>query len=569
MTRPPATRLLALLVVMIVALVAVVVRLGQLQVRRSGELTALGTEQRLRTRELPAARGDIVDRNMTPLAMTLEARDIYANPSLIPDRGAVAARLAPLLEHTVRDLRGELEGAGTFVYLERQVDVALADEVAALRLPGIGVLPSVRRYYPAGILAPQLLGFVGVDGAGLAGLELHYESVLAGAPGERTAELSALGQDIAGGMDVVAPPRPGDDLVLAIDRQIQFAAQRSLRRAVLDNHAKGGTVIVMDPRTGDIYAMASYPWFDPNAFGDYPATSWPNRAVTDTWEPGSVNKVITAAAALETGAVSLTERFRVPAARSVEGYTIHDSHPHPIESMTLGDIIAQSSNIGTSMVADRVGNDALVAAFEGFGYGRPTGVGFPGEAAGLMPPTSAWSDITRATVSFGAGVAVSPLQMATVYATIANGGTLVQPRLVRATIGPDGTRHDVAPSPSRRVVSAETADIVTRMLAYVVEDGTGIGAQIAGYQVAGKTGTAKKLDRNGNYTQRYVASFIGFLPAARPEVVVVAIIDEPDTIYGGIAAAPLFQDVARFSIQRLGIEPAASVRLPPHVFSQT
>jgi cell division protein FtsI (penicillin-binding protein 3) len=285
--------------------------------------------------------------------------------------------------------------------------------------------------------------------------------------------------------------------------------------------------------------------------------------VTDAWEPGSVNKIVTAAAALETRAVSLSERFVVPATRVIDGYTIHDAHWHPVETMTIADIIAESSNVGASLLADRAGSAALGEYFERFGFGRPTGVGFPGESPGIMP-TGHWEDITRATVSFGAGVAVTPLQMASVYATIARGGTWVQPRLVRGTVGVDGAVLADPPAAGHRVISAETADLLTRMLAFVVEDGTGSAAQIAGYQVAGKTGTAKKLDARGRYTNRYVASFIGFLPASDPRVVVAVVIDEPRTIYGGVAAAPVFSDMARYAIQRLGIEPAPPVSPPPH-----
>ena len=240
---------------------------------------------------------------------------------------------------------------------------------------------------------------------------------------------------------------------------------------------------------------------------------------------------------------------------------IHDAHPHPVTSMTLADIIVDSSNIGSSLVADRVGNDAMASYFARFGYGERTGVGFPGEAAGIVPELSAWNDITRATASFGAGVAVTPLQMASVYATVANGGTYVQPRLVRGTVV-DGVRREADPSTSHRVIKTGTSDALTQMLAQAVQDGTGENAQIAGYQVAGKTGTAKKLDENGRYANRYVASFIGFLPASAPRVVVAAILDEPRTVYGGVAAAPLFQEVARYAIQRLGIEPAAPVGPP-------
>jgi cell division protein FtsI (penicillin-binding protein 3) len=563
-TRPPARRLVALLVGMALALGGIVARLAMMQVRDSGAYAALGVEQRLRTEQLGARRAEILDRTGSPLAITLDARDMYANPTLVTDPVGEAATLSQLLGVSRSDVLAALtDRQTTFAYLARGVSPDVATSVTDLGLPGIGQLPSERRYYPSGSLAAQVVGVVNVDGVGITGLERQYDSSLSGTPGARTVELSAMGQEIAGGVQIDQEPQPGPDLELTIDRQMQFQAQRYLRQAVQDNHAHGGMVIVMDPASGDIYAMATYPTFDPNAFAGVDPGLLVNRAVTDTWEPGSVNKTITAAAALESGAVRTTDTFRVPATRTIEGYTIHDAEPHALERMTLGDIIAHSSNVGISMVADRVGSERLQQTFQSFGFGSPTGVGFPGEAAGLMQ-AGPWSALTRATVSFGAGVAVSPLQMATVYATIANGGTYVQPRLVRATVAPDGTTTPAPAGAHRRVLGTPTTHTLTEMLAYAVQDGTGYNAQIGGYQVAGKTGTAKKVDASGRYTNKYVASFIGFLPASRPRVVVAAIIDEPDTIYGGVAAAPLFQHVARYAIQRLGIEPSPPVALPPH-----
>ena len=564
MRRPPVQRLVALLVVAMLAMVGIVVRLAVLQVRESGTYAELGSTQRVRTEPLPAVRGEILDRDGVPMALTLEASDVYANPTLVTDPLGEAEQIAPLLGVPTRQVHDDLASAGTFVYVQRQVDAGVAAELADLHLPGIGLLPVAKRYYPAGPVASQVLGFVNVDGVGTTGLERQYDGELAGTAGERTIEVSAQGQEISGGKQVVRQPQEGSNVVLTIDRDLQFQSQQYLRAAVLRNQAKGGTIIVMDPHTGDIYAMATYPWFDPNTFASSDPSRFVNRAVTDTWEPGSVNKTITAAAALETGTVTPTDTFRVAGTRQVEGYTIHDAEPHGVETMTLGDIIAHSSNVGASLVADRVGNEGMQQTFARFGYGSPTGVGFPGEAAGLMPASDQWTALTRATVSFGAGVAVTPLQMASVYATIANGGTWVQPRLVDATTDADGIRHDAPASATHRVVRRSTTRMLTRMLAYAVQDGTGVGAQIAGYQVAGKTGTAKKVDEAGHYVHRYVASFIGFLPARSPRVVVAVIIDEPKTVYGGIAAAPVFQQVARYAIQRLGIEPARSVPLPPH-----
>ena len=565
MRRRTGRRLLVLLAVMVFAFGAIAVRLATLQVGDRQFLMTRGLDQRMHTIDLPSSRGQILDREGVPLAITLEARDIYANPSLVTDPIGEAAQIATALGERPKDVRPALIADGTFAYVARQVDLDVAQRVEDLHLAGIGFLTVPKRYYPAGALAPQVLGFVGIDGIGLAGLEEQYDVQLAGTPGQRTVELARDGQPISTGINVVKEPVDGVSLRTTIDREIQYRAQEALKLAVRQNGAKAGTVIVMDPKTGDIYAMADFPWFDPNRFAQTNPDRWRNRAVTDAFEPGSVNKIITAAAAIESGSVSTTERFHVPAQMQVDQYTIHDSHPHPVETMTLGDIIAESSNIGIAKVADLVGKPTLASYIDRFGFGSTTGLGFPGESAGIVPPLDLWSDSSLATIAYGQGISVTPLQMASVYATIANGGVWVQPRLVEGTIDGSGRFTAAPPSAARRVLRPETASILTQMLAYVVQDGTGVNAEISGYQVAGKTGTALKPDPSGGYyADRYVASFIGFLPAGHPRVVVAAILDEPATIYGGIASAPLFQQIARYTIQRLGIPTAAPVALPPH-----
>ncbi|HEX9237000.1 MAG TPA: penicillin-binding protein 2, partial [Actinomycetota bacterium] len=290
-----------------------------------------------------------------------------------------------------------------------------------------------------------------------------------------------------------------------------------------------------------------------------------NRAVTDVYEPGSVNKVITAAAALETGVIRPTDRLPVPDQLQVSNKLFHDAHPHPTEMMTLGDILAYSSNIGAIKVAAMLGKDRLSAYLHRFGFGRTTGLGFPGEASGLLAPPDQWWGTSMGTIPIGQGIAVTPLQMATVYATVANGGVWTRPRLVLGTVDGHGTVHRAPPSPTDRVISAQTAGQLVRMLSYGVEVGTGTEAQIPGYWVAGKTGTARKpLTNARGYSNHYVASFIGFAPASRPALVVAAVLDEPATVFGGVAAAPLFQDVARFALAKLRVAPAPRPPVPPH-----
>jgi cell division protein FtsI (penicillin-binding protein 3) len=323
-----------------------------------------------------------------------------------------------------------------------------------------------------------VLGFVGTDGVGLTGLELGFQDVLAGTPGERTHELGLSGQAIVGGVDVEHPPVAGSSVVTTLDRDLQFQVQEALEDAVKTQHARGGTVIVMDPRTSQVLSMASYPWFDPNAFEDSPSATYRNRAVTDAFEPGSTNKVITAAAAIEEHAIPLGLSIDVPWTMPVGDYLIHDSHPHGVMRMTLGDIVAESSNIGAVKVADRLGAPALATYLSRFGLGHATGIGFPGESNGIMLPLDQWSDTSLATMAYGQGIAATPLQMASVYATIAErrpvGSALAGARDARRA----GDFVAARPAQSHRVVSAATAHMVTRMLSYAVEYGTGINAQI-------------------------------------------------------------------------------------------
>ena len=566
MRRPPVRRLVALFAFLFFSLAGIVFRLAVLQVRDASAYEHMAMSQRLRVIPLSAQRGSILDDGHQPLAMSLAAKDVYADPKMVGDPSGTAAILSGVLHQPAGKLRALLSEDGSFVYLARQVDLQTAARIERMGLPGVGFLDSTRRYYPNGPLAPQVLGFVGLDGGGLSGLEDEYQSRLAGKPGQRTIEIDPAGNLIPQGVNKDTPPVPGQDVVTTIDKELQYRTQLALKSAVQANHAKGGSVIVMDPRTGDIKAMATYPWFDPNHFADEKNQAvFQNLPITAVYEPGSVNKVVTAAAAIQDHAIPLTKRILVPDHLLVADHVFHDAHTHSPEEMQLSDIISQSSNIGTTMVAQRLGSDRLYHFLTKFGLAHKTGIAFPGEVDPILPALAHWSGTSIATIAFGQGVAVTPLQMATVYSAIANGGVWVQPRLVQGFVDPGGD-YTKAPAPSHhRVISARSDLILRQILAYAVDDGTGTAAQIPGYWVGGKTGTALIPNPGGGYfSGRYIASFIGFLPAANPKLVIAAILDQPVTEYGGIASAPLFQQIARYAIARLRIPPAGRLRLPPH-----
>jgi cell division protein FtsI (penicillin-binding protein 3) len=565
--RPPLGRLAVVLVAFLVALTGILARLTLLQVRDARAYQSLARNQRVRTIELPSDRGAILDRDGHDLALSLEAKDLYANPRYVLDPESTASALAPILHIAKPVLLADLSSDASFVYIARGVSLGTAERVERLDLPGIGFLDGSRRYYPNGPLAAQVLGFVGVDHTGLSGLELEYQSQLAGRPGHRVIEMDPTGRPIPQGVSRDLPPQPGEGVVTTIDREIQYRTQLALRAAVRENKAKSGTVIVMDPRSGQILAMATWPWFDPNHFADVKDTArLQNPAITSVYEPGSVIKGVTASAVVEEHAFPLRKAMLVPDQWRLGDHVFHDSHTHPPMRMTLADIISESSNIGTMRVAMRLGTDRLASYLARFGFGQPTGVGFPGEQPGILPSLDQWTTSSMGTIPVGQGLAVTSLQVAAAYGAIANRGVWTQPSLVRGFVDQAGRFRSAPPPVRRRVISSRTARTVGRMLAYVVDSGTGTEAQIPGYWVAGKTGTAMIPKADGvGYSSKFIASFVGFAPAERPRVLVEAVLDEPVTEYGAIAAAPLFRTVARYALTRLRIPPAERPALPPHV----
>jgi cell division protein FtsI/penicillin-binding protein 2 len=437
-----------------------------------------------------------------------------------------------------------------FVYVARKADPRKAKNLEAMDFAGLGFYPEELRYYPQGPVAAQILGYAGLDNKGLEGLERSLEGTLAGKPGSQTIVKDPFGR----ALDVVETRRevPGKNVRLTIDRDIQSNAEDVLQETVRRWGARAATAVVMNPHTGAILAMASAPTFNDNRFPTTRADRRRNRAVTDTYEPGSTFKLVTIAAALEDKVVTPRTSFRLAPTIQVADRVIHEAHTRGTERLNVQQIVEQSSNIGTITIAERLGAGRLASWVQRFGYGARTGIDFPGESAGFALPLDQWSGSTIGTVPIGHGIAVTPIQMARAYSVIANGGVLVKPHLIDRI---DGTT--VPTTRVRRVVSRRVSDQMLSMLRGVVLEGTGTEAAIPGYTVAGKTGTAAKIDPDGRYsTSRYVASFVGLVPATKPKLVIMVMVDEPHgDIYGGVVAAPAFRDIARHDLQYLEIPP--------------
>jgi cell division protein FtsI (penicillin-binding protein 3) len=545
-------------------------RLFQLQGVDSSVYASEASKQYLQSVTLPATRGEIVDRNGAALAASVDARDITADPllaktSTTTNPGAMAQQLSPLLGIDRAVLATDLTGKGRFVYLARAVSPATATAVLKLKLPGVRAETTKKRVYPNGDLAANVVGFVGTDGTGLGGLEYEYQHTLAGKDGKLTEQVGHNGTVIPDGTGTGSAAVPGQGIQLTIDNDIQWKAQQALGAAVAQTGAEGGTVIVMQPRTGQILAMASAPTFDPAHAATTPAADLGNPAVSDVFEPGSTNKVITMAAAIDAGVLTPESPIDVPPTLNRAGEVFHDAETHGEEHLTLAGVLAESSNIGTILASERIGTTKLYDYLRAFGLGQHTGLNFPGESKGLLDDPSKWSGSQRYTIPFGQGISVNALQVASVYATIANGGMRVTPSLVKATIGADGSLTPAAAPTQTRVVSESTAKQVESMLEAVTTDqGTAPEARIDGYRVAGKTGTAQRVDPSCGCYRGYTASFVGFAPADDPQLVVLVVLDNPIRgHYGGAVAAPVFKDVMSFALESEKIPPTGTT--PPVV----
>ncbi|HEY1989316.1 MAG TPA: penicillin-binding protein 2 [Acidimicrobiales bacterium] len=576
----------ALRVLLLVIFIAMVFRLVVVQQFSHQHYASLSSAELTQTVTVPALRGGIYDRNGEVLAESVTKQTVVADPFLIKDPTTLAGQLAPVLGIPASQLRAEVTQHSGFVYLAHRVSDAVAAKVTALNLTGINLVSEPQRVQPAGQLAEPVVGSVGADGSGQSGLEYQYQSLLAGKAGTKDLMESPNGVALPGSTGTASTSSvAGSGIELTLDESVQYVAEQALGAEVLASHAVGGTAIVMDVKTGDVIAMANLSATSsgsgsssaqtvaatsssavPSTSGatlTSQATTLPagvseapsNTALTQVYEPGSVFKLVTFSSALQNKVISPSQTFSVPNSLSIGTYTFHDAENHGTQTMTATDILDQSSNIGTIEIAGDLGENRLLAQISNLGFGKPTGLNFPGESEGLIPGASAWTGSSIGSTPIGQNDAVTAQQLLDAYNAVANGGVLVQPRLVRGTVSSGGTMSAAAPATSRRVIDPATTAELTTMLEGVVTGGTGTAAAIDGYTVAGKTGTAQIPDPShlGYIPGAFYGSFVGFAPAQNPVLSAVVVLDRPTPIYGGAVAAPVFSTIMEYALQHYGI----------------
>lgn len=549
-------RLVVLLLFSLIAGFTMMGRVFWIQVVRSDELKARAQDQWTSDVPVEPQRGTILDRNDNPLAISATVDTVMASPPDITDVEKTAALLSSALDmdkdELVRIISEAKAKKRAAIYIKRKITDEESERVRKLNLKGIYFTKENKRFYPERNLASHVLGFTGIDSQGLDGVELIYDKYLKGIPGRIVTETDALSRKLPFGYEQYIPPEDGYNLQLTIDKVIQHIAERELEKAIAEHKAKKGTIIVMDPKTGEILALANKPDYDPNSYQKYSPKLWRNSAVSDVYEPGSTFKIVTASAGLEEGVVHPEDKFYCPGYAIVAGVRIgcwlHRGHG----SETFIQVVENSCNPGFIEVAQRLGKERFVKYIKGFGFGQATGIDLPGEAVGLFDP-SRMGPVEMATISFGQGISVTPIQLITALSAIANDGKMVQPHVAKAIIDKNGkVIHEFGTTPVRQIISYETAQEMKKILESVVTNGTGGRGKIDGFRVAGKTGTAEKYAAG-----KYVASYEGFVPADNPKLAVLVIIDEPSDgiIYGGQIAGPVFQKVCSDTLNYLGIKP--------------
>lgn len=559
------TRRYVMLLVLLGGFGIVLFRLVTLQVLQAAELTVKADRQHQKTVSLEGARGTIVDRNGKVLAMNLEVPSVFGVPTDVDSPAKTARVLSPVLHVRANELEQKLRQDRRFVWLARKLDPEQGRWFERTRVEGIGVVMEGRRFYPKGPLLSHLLGFSGMDGQGLEGIERRYDTELQGEKRVTVLQRDAKGRTVfSKGQQTEQAPAPGHRLVLTIDEVIQYIVEKELDNAVVRAQAKSGTMIVLEPYSGALLALAVSPRFDPNVLSNLSPDRWRNRALTDAYEPGSTMKAILAAAAIEERVMKPdTLVFGEQGSMAIASTVIHDHEK--LGWLTFAQVIQKSSNIGAAKAGIALGDQRLYQYLQTFGFGARTEIDLPGEATGLLKNPKAWGRRTVASVSMGQEVGVTPMQMVTAIAAIANGGQLMKPYVVsEIRDAQNEVMRQILPQVRRRVISPETARAVTRILEGVVTDGTGGKAAISGFRVAGKTGTAQKIDpRTGTYSDsKFVSSFVGYVPADNPRLAMIVLIDEPQgEAWGGAVAAPVFNRVGEQALSYLGVSSPEPVKL--------
>jgi cell division protein FtsI (penicillin-binding protein 3) len=538
------------------------VRLVELQVVRGPELAANAQNSRLQTLALPALRGNFTDSNGVPIATTVMARNVTVDPTLITDPAGTAASLSPILGIPVDTIVASLTVDSRFSYVAKRITPETWKTVAALEIPGVFSEPTTNRVYPNGSLAASVIGYVGAEGTGLGGLEFGLNDQLMGTDGKLTVE-RVNGREIPTSERQSIDPVDGLSVRLTLDSDLQAMLEKSLGAQVQATGAEGGVAVIMEPSTGNILAMATYPTFDPNDPFATDDKAKRNTTVTDVFEPGSTSKVMTMASVIEEGGANPGTKYTIENRLSRGGTSFKDYKDHKTEHFTLAGVLAKSSNIGTILAAESIGEKKLYSYLKKFGIGQSTGMNFPGESGGKLPDINnenEWSDTTFPTLAFGQGLSVNAVQATSVFATIANDGVRMLPRLIAGYSNNQGVYEPNRIDEGVRVVSAETAKTVREMLEAVVsEDGTGKNMQIPGYRVGGKTGTANRYDEATGGYSGYTSSFIGMAPAEKPALVMSVSIHNPKTsTYGSVVAGPVFKKVMTYALAHRKIPPSTT-----------
>ncbi|MFH1860025.1 MAG: penicillin-binding protein 2 [bacterium] len=543
--------------------VILICRLVYIQLLSGQKMKELASASQDKLMNIEMKRGTIYDSCQRELAVSIEVDSLYASPKDIKCPEAIADKLAPIIQMKRNQIVAMLKKKSSFVWIKRKLTARQASQIAKLNLPFVGFIKEYKRRYPKGELGAHILGFAGIDNCGLEGVELSFDKSLKGPTKSIVLTRDANGRIIVDKKNMSFFSDKGCDITLTIDEVIQYAAEAEIRKTCLEYNALGGCAIVMNPKTGEILALASYPAYNPNYFSNYPTYCRRNKAISDVLEPGSTFKPLIAACLLEEGVISPFEEFYCSGQIYVGKKIVHCAHVH--DKVSFAEVISKSCNIGMIQSVKRLSSQKLYSYFDAFGLTKPTGIELPGEEGGILSKPSQWSKLSMAVLSMGQGISTTPIQLSAALAAIANDGILMKPMIVK-TIKDSKNKiiKSYQPIQVRRVVSANTARNITKLLKKAVDEGTGVKAQIDGYAIAGKTGTAQKVvsGDKGYSKDKYIASFIGYLPADDPQILIAVIIDEPKTseYWGGTVAAPVFKEISKRVLPYLHLLPDSNIR---------